>query len=221
MLGQHRDRIDLSVLKQFEEFGEFRHAGHSSSDSSDEMALAKDSATAEEQIDTGYRELRAALVADLLDRVKEQSWEFFEHLVLEVLEAMGYGGPEGAVERLGGQGSDGGLDGVIREDPLGLDLIYIQAKSWAKSVGRPEIQSFAGALQGKQAAKGIFITTSKFTPEGEEYVGTIPSRVILVDGRRLAELMIDHNVGVTIRDTYELKEIDLSYFSTEEETETS
>lgn len=217
LLEQHPDRIDLSVLKQFEEFEEFRRSDSSGSSSGGTAEqLTAESATAEERIDVGYEELRSALVADLLDRVREQSWELFERLVLEVLQAMGYGGPEGAVERLGGQGSDEGVDGVIREDALGLELIYIQAKSWEKTIGRPEIQGFTGALQGKQASKGIFITTSKFSSEAREFVRSIPTRVILVDGRQLAELMIDHDVGVNTREIYELKEVDLSYFSPEE-----
>jgi restriction system protein len=216
MLSQHPDRIDLSVLNQFEEFAEFRKPASSDSASEEGEQLDTDAATAEERIDVGYRELRGALVADLLDRVREQSWEFFERLVLEVLKAMGYGGPEGAVERLGGQGGDEGVDGVIREDPLGLELIYIQAKSWENTVGRPEIQQFIGALQGKQASKGIFITTSKFSEEALAYARSVAVRVILIDGRCLAELMIDHDVGVNTRETYELKEVDLSYFLPEE-----
>jgi restriction system protein len=218
MLQQHPERIDLSVLKQFEEFEEFRSAGTPgpSAESGGEQ-LDTASATAEERIDAGYQELRSALAADLLDRIRERSWEFFERMVLEVLRAMGYGGPEGSVERLGGHGVDEGVDGVIREDPLGLELIYIQAKSWEGTVGRPEIQRFIGALQGKQATKGIFITTSKFSGDAEAYAQSVASRVILIDGRRLAELMIDHNVGVSTREAYELKEVDLSYFSPEEE----
>lgn len=216
MLRQHPDRIDLSVLNQFEEFAEFRKPATSDSVPEEGEQLDTDSATAEERIDAGYQELRGALVADLLDRVREQSWEFFERLVLEVLKAMGYGGPEGAVERLGGHGGDEGVDGVIREDPLGLELIYIQAKSWENTVGRPEIQQFIGALQGKQASKGIFITTSKFSADALAYAQSVAVRVILIDGRRLAELMIDHNVGVNTRESYELKEVDLSYFLPEE-----
>jgi restriction system protein len=217
MLEQHPDRIDLSVLKQFEEFEEFRRSDSPGSGAAaTPEGLTVDSATAEERIDAGYRELRAALSADLLDRVREQSWEFFERLVLEVLRAMGYGGPEGAVERLGGHGSDEGIDGVIREDALGLELIYVQAKSWQGAVGRPDIQRFIGALHGQQATKGIFITTSKFSSEAREYAKTVASRIILLDGRQLAELMIDHDVGVGTRETYELKEVDLSYFAPEE-----
>ena len=218
ILDRYPDRVDLSVLNQFDEFQDFRRTDSESSggSSSSEQAQA-DSATAEERIDAGYRELRAALGAELLDRVREQSWEFFERLVLEVLRAMGYGGPEGAVERLGGHGSDGGVDGVIRQDALGLELIYVQAKAWEKPVGRQELQGFVGALHGKQASKGIFITTSRFTPEAQQYVETVSSRVILIDGRRLADLMIERGVGVSTRETYELKEVDLSYFAGEEE----
>jgi restriction system protein len=218
MLSAHPERIDLSVLKQFQEFEEFRQAGKPATADDEFQAGSVEAETAEERIDAGYRELRSALIADLLDRVREKDWDFFEGLVLKVLKEMGYGGPEGAIERLGGHGSDAGVDGVIREDPLGLELIYIQAKAWQdKTVGRPDIQQFIGALHGRQANKGIFITTSKFSPEAQEYVEGVSSRVILIDGSRLAELMIDHNVGVTTRETYELKDVDLSYFSSEEE----
>jgi restriction system protein len=217
VLEQQPELVDLAVLRQFEEFVEFLSgSGSNSASGSTQEPVGAETATAEERVDAGYRELRGALAADLLDRVREQSWEFFERLVLEVLKAMGYGGPEGAVERLGGHGGDEGVDGVIREDPLGLELIYIQAKSWESTVGRPDIQQFIGALQGKQASKGIFITTSKFSDDALAYARSVAVRVILIDGRRLAELMIDHNVGVNTRETYELKEVDLSYFSPEE-----
>jgi restriction system protein len=217
VLEQQPEMVNLAVLRQFDEFVEFL-SGASSDVGAETMQepAGSETATAEERVDAGYRELRSALAADLLDRVREQSWEFFERLVLEVLKAMGYGGPEGAVERLGGHGGDEGVDGVIREDPLGLELIYIQAKSWANTVGRPDIQQFIGALQGKQASKGVFITTSKFSDDALAYAQSVAVRVILIDGRRLAELMIEHNVGVNTRETYELKEVDLSYFLPEE-----
>lgn len=218
VLKAHPDRIDLGVLKQFDEFEEFRQAGKSGPAKEEPQDVGSaEVETAEERIDAGYQELRTALIADLLDRVKEEDWDFFERLVLKVLRAMGYGGPEGAIERLGGHGSDGGVDGVIREDTLGLELIYIQVKAWQdKTVGRPDIQQFIGALHGRQANKGIFITTSKFSPEARVYADGVSSRVILIDGPQLAELMIDHDVGVTTRDTYEIKEVDLSYFAPEE-----
>jgi restriction system protein len=214
LLAEHPERIDLGVLKQFDEFGEFRQGEPSSAPPPEESAqFAADAATAEERIDAGYRELRSALSADLLDRVREGSWGFFEQLVLDVLRAMGYGGPEGSVERLGGAGADEGVDGVIREDTLGLDLIYVQAKAQQSTVGRPDIQRFFGALHGKRAGKGVFITTSKFSSEAREYAEEVTPRVILLDGRQLAELMVEHNVGVTVQQTFEIKGVDLDYFT--------
>jgi restriction system protein len=223
VLDLHAERVDLTVLRQFDEFvaflsGDSSGSGSGAGPGSGQQASKNESATAEEQIDIGYRELRSALAADLLDRVREQTWEFFEQLVLDVLRAMGYGGPEGAVERLGGHGSDGGVDGVIREDALGLELIYVQAKSWEKPVRRPDVQAFIGALHGRQAAKGIFITTSNFSPGAREYAESVQLRVKLIDGRELAELMIDHDVGVVTRDVYRLKAVDLSIFAGEEDT---
>jgi restriction system protein len=218
VLAEHPERVDLTVLKQFEELDEFRRGEPSAkSSASAPEQLTTEVATAEERIDAGYEELHAALAADLLDRVREGTWEFFEQLVLKVLKAMGYGGPEGAVERLGGHGGDEGVDGVIREDTLGLDLIYVQAKSWENTVGRPEIQRFFGALHGKRAGKGIFITTSKFSAEARDYAEGVTPRVILVDGRQLAELMIEHDVGVTTLQTFELKRVNLDYFAAADE----
>jgi restriction system protein len=165
--------------------------------------------------------LRSALAAELLDRVFEQSPEFFEQLVLDVLHAMGYGGSrEDAAERLG-QSGDEGVDGVIREDRLGLDLIYVQAKRWKKVVGRPEIQRFFGALHGQRATKGVFITTSSFSKEAVAYADGETPRVILVDGKELAQLMIEHAVGVTVSREYELKRLDLDYFATEDEADSA
>jgi restriction system protein len=161
--------------------------------------------------------LRSALAADVLDRVKEQSPAFFEQLVLDVLRAMGYGGThEDAMERLG-QSGDEGVDGVIREDELGLDLIYVQAKRWQNPVGRPEIQKFFGALHGKRASKGVFITTSSFTGDAVAYADSVTPRIILVDGRELGRLMIDYGVGVTTARRYEIRRIDLDYFASDDE----
>jgi restriction system protein len=163
--------------------------------------------------------LRSALAAELLDRVFDQSPEFFEQLVLDVLHAMGYGGSrDDAAARLG-QSGDEGVDGVIREDRLGLDLIYVQAKRWKNVVGRPEIQKFFGALHGQRATKGVFITTSTFSKEAVEYADGVTPRVILVDGKELAQLMIEHAVGVTVSREYELKRLDLDYFVTEDDDE--
>lgn len=220
VLSENPDRVDLKVLGQFEELAEFRQSkspgAESETDGSAPDASA-DGQTPEEGIESAYRQLRSALSAELLDRVLEQSPEFFEQLVLDVLHAMGYGGRrDDAAERLGKSG-DEGVDGVIREDRLGLDLIYVQAKRWQNVVGRPEIQKFFGALHGKRATKGVFITTSTFSKEAVEYADGVTPRVILVDGKELAQLMIEHDVGVAVSGSYELKRVDLDYFVAEED----
>ena len=218
ILNDHPDRVDLSVLQQFEELEEFRQRSGSLSEASSGQTAPETSAesvTPEERIDNAYRELGEALATEVLDRVREQTWQFFEDLVLDVLRAMGYGGPHGDSQRLGRSG-DEGIDGVIREDPLGLDLIYVQAKRWASNVQRPDIQRFFGALHGQGATKGVFITTSDFSPQAKEYADGVSPRVILVHGRQLAELMIDNGVGVTVEQTYEMKRLDLDYFTEDE-----
>jgi restriction system protein len=219
MLRRYPDRIDLKALSQFPEFNEFRQPKASNGGPTAATAAVADAddQTPEERIASAYRELRSALAAELLDRVYDQSPEFFEQLVLDLLHAMGYGGTrDDAVERLGRSG-DAGVDGVIREDRLGLDSIYVQAKKWRDVVGRPEIQKFFGALHGQRATKGVFITTSGFSREAVEYADGVTPRVILVDGKELAQLMIDHGVGVTVAREYRVKRLDLDYFVTEDE----
>lgn len=171
--------------------------------------------TPEETLQDAYENLRQSLAADLLDQVKQSSPEFFERLVVDVLVHMGYGGSRKDAGEAIGQAGDEGIDGIIKEDRLGLDIIYIQAKRWESTVGRPEVQRFAGALQGRRARKGVFITTSSFSREAVDYAGRIDTKVILIDGRQLAELMIDHGVGVRTDATYELKRIDADYFPDE------
>lgn len=211
------DRVDLRVLSTFEEYRQFR----SQDDDDTSTAVAPPEVTEttggtpHERMESAWRELRAALAADVLERVSEQPPDFFERVVLEVLRAIGYGASrEDAAERLGRTG-DGGGDGVIREDKLGLELIYVQAKRWANTVGRPDIQQFVGALRGR-ASKGVFITTSGFSREAREFAGGMNPRVILVDGKQLAELMIDHDVGVTVETTYRIRRVDLDYFGVED-----
>ncbi|MDW8469857.1 MAG: restriction endonuclease [Burkholderiales bacterium] len=159
--------------------------------------------------------MRSTLETELLERIKAASPAFFERLVVELLVAMGYGGSLRDAGQAVGRSGDGGIDGIIKEDRLGLDVLYVQAKRWDAPVGRPEIQKFVGALQGHRARKGVFITTSSFTKEAEEYVRVIDSKIVLVDGQTLAALMIDHNVGVAPVRAYELKRIDSDYFSEE------
>lgn len=217
VLQENPERVDLEVLKQFDEFHEFRRRDQSSAaqPSGVHIDVAR-SETADERMEEANAELRSALSAELLDRIREQSWQFFEDLVLDVLRGMGYGGPRGGAEHLGASG-DQGVDGVIREDALGLDLIYVQAKHWANTVGRPDIQRFFGALHGRRATKGIFITTSSFSSEAREFADGVTPRVILVDGRQLTELMIDHGIGVTVQHAYEVKRLDLDYFVSDDE----
>lgn len=160
-----------------------------------------------------YGTLRRILAGDMLDAVKNASPEFFERLVVELLVQMGYGGSQEDAQRAIGRSGDEGIDGIIKEDPLGLDAIYLQAKRWENAVGRPEVQKFAGALQGQKARKGVLITTSAFTREATEYAAGIETKVILIDGAQLVELMIDYGVGVTTYDTYELKRINAGYFT--------
>jgi restriction system protein len=220
VLIENPERVDLNVLSQFPEFDEFRTSrGGRRTTRSGEHEVTRPGVgdtTPEEAIESAYGELRAALAGETLSRVLTRDDQFFEDLVLDLLLKMGYGGSrQDASERLGRTG-DGGVDGVIREDRLGLDVIYVQAKRWDPSgrpIRRPDIQAFVGALQGVRASKGVFITTSRFTTEAREYIDRVQARVVLIDGRELAELMIDHDVGVSgTGHSYELKRIDEDYF---------
>jgi restriction system protein len=200
VLAKHPDRVDLSVLVQFEEFIEFR--GHSrQADRAGSVAETAAEATPRETVAAAVEEANAAVAAEVLDRARERGPAFLEHLVLDVLTAMGYGGARGSAEHTGRPG-DEGLDGVIRQDPLGLDRIYVQAKCYAahRTVGRPEIQEFVGALHGAQADRGIFITTGRFTADAKDYAERVAARLVLIDGHTLAELMVELNIGVQDRE---------------------
>ena len=167
-----------------------------------------------ESIEANYQQIQEGLATELLQNIKDNSPAFFEELVIDLLVAMGYGGSREDAQAVGRSG-DGGIDGVINEDRLGLDVIYVQAKRWGNNVGEPPVRDFVGALQGKRARKGIFITTSEFSNRAQEYISAIDSRdskVILIDGNQLAQLMIDHDVGVSTTMTYEIKRVDSDYF---------
>jgi restriction system protein len=168
--------------------------------------------TPEEIFESTHQKLNLALATELIEIIKSCSPSFFERLVVELLLAMGYGGSRVDAGRAIGQSGDGGIDGIIDEDKLGLDAIYIQAKRWEGSVGRPEIQKFVGALQGKRAQKGVFITTSHFTQDAKSYVENINNKVVLIDGHLLAKLMIENDVGVSVVSTYKVKRLDSDYF---------
>jgi len=167
----------------------------------------------DESIEEIYQKLRKNLATELIQRINDNTPYFFEELVINLLVKMGYGGSREDAGKAVGGSSDGGIDGVINEARLGLDVVYVQAKRWETNVSRPEIQKFAGALQGQRARKGIFITTSDFTKDAREYVETIDSRIVLINGDQLAQFMIEHNVGVSTVKTYEIKRVDSDYFA--------
>lgn len=200
--------LDIKYLERFPEFQEFRSKPQESAVIPIETA---ESGTPEETLEAAYLSIRAGLASDLLERVKSGSPRFFEMLVVELLLKMGYGRAGGNGEAIGRSG-DEGIDGVIAEDRLGLEMVYLQAKRWQGTVGRPEIQKFVGALHGQRAKKGVFITTGTFSSEASNYVRTIDPRIALIDGAQLAQFMIDYNVGVAPDQSYEVKKIDSDYF---------
>lgn len=211
VLAKNPPEINAKFLEQFPEFIEFRIKRREPEQAA-QTPEAEDLQTPAELLETAYQRLRKDLAAELLKIVKECSPAFFERLVIDLLVKMGYGGTRKEAGKAIGRSGDEGIDGIINEDRLGLDVIYIQAKRWQIPVGRPEIQKFAGALQGHRAKKGICITTSAFTKDAEDYVAKIDSKIVLIDGEQLAQLMIDHNVGVAPVASYETKRIDSDYF---------
>lgn len=214
LLAEHPASINARLLKRYPEYVEFRTRRADKIEAHDEPAsdLAE---TPDDLLAKAYRTLRSDLEMRLIQQIKELSPTFFERLVVDLLVRMGYGGSREDAGRAIGRSGDGGIDGIINEDRLGLDVVYIQAKRWEGTVGRPEIQKFAGALQGQRARKGIFITTSDFTREALDYATRIESRLVLIGGERLARLMVDHNVGVTTIGVYEVKKMDADYFNEE------
>jgi restriction system protein len=216
LLAKKPSKINLKLLEQFPEFLEFRATSNKSKDEvKSSLPEATSEQTPEEALEFAHQSIRQTLAQDLLSRILECSPRFFEDLVVALLVAMGYGGSRRDAGERVGQSGDGGIDGIIKEDRLGLDTIYIQAKRWQGSVGAPEIQKFVGALQGQRAHKGVFITTSSFTPKAIEYVSNLPTKVVLIDGQQLANLMMDFDVGVSVAATYAVKRIDSDYFEEE------
>jgi restriction system protein len=216
VLQKYPDRVDNEVLNQFAEFRAFlnRSSGTPKKPSADAPPTGPE--TPEEDLESAFARVRSAMEAELLQNVKAASPVFFERLVVELLVAMGYGGSLKDAGQAIGRSGDGGIDGIIKEDRLGLDVIHIQAKRWdGRTVGRPEVQAFAGSLDGVRAKKGILISTSTFSSDAEVYVDRIDKRIILIDGERLASLMYDFGVGVTPTATYAVKRIDADYFGEE------
>ncbi len=216
-LKQNLTGINDEYLKQFDSFRDFKRGFHPSKPEHEDNQLQDlpDTRTPQEILTEGYQQIQTELVSELMQQVLNCSPRFFETLVLDVLVSMGYGGSHTDAAQSVGRTGDGGIDGIIKEDKLGLDAIYLQAKRWKNTVGRPEIQSFAGALDGVRAKKGIFITTSGFTQDALNYVKGIEKKIVLIDGKQLANLMIEYNVGVSPIATYTIKRVDMDYFEEE------
>lgn len=214
LLAENPKEININLLKRYSEFLEF-----STRRPKEEKTVAVSSqdeeTTPEEQMEIAYQSIRTSLVDQLIEEIIKTSPAFFERLVVDLLFAMGYGGTKRELAQAVGKSGDEGIDGIIQQDKLGLDNIYLQAKKWQaeSTIGRPEIQKFVGALHGKHARRGVFLTTAKFSREALDYVTYIDTKVILVDGQRLANLMIDYGVGVSLSTRYEIKTIDHDFFT--------
>src|SRR5690554_499882 len=209
VLGNPPEKITINFLKQFDSFSKNRNPEKDTELDDNKQIVEK---TPDELIEIGYKQVKNELSLQILNQIKDCSPYFFEKLVLDLLIKMGYGGSEMANGEVTPKGSDEGIDGIIKEDKLGLDKIYIQAKKWENCVGRPEIQKFVGALQGKRAKKGIFITMSTFTKEALEYAENLDVAVILIDGKKLANYMIENELGVSLKQNYKIFNVDTDYF---------
>lgn len=218
-LAKDAGHINTKYLDQFESFPVFRNAGKDLPATNDLLVPPQvplqTELTPDEIMEAAHARSLAALADEVLDRVKSCPPEFFERLVVRLLIQMGYGGSKAEAGRAVGKSGDGGIDGIINEVRLGLDAIYLQAKRWDGVVGRPEIMKFVGALAGQRATKGVFITTSWFTQEAKDYAGSSQYKVVLIDGARLSDLMIEHNLGVSVVASYHLKRVDSDFFADE------
>jgi restriction system protein len=213
LLEEPPEIINQVYLTRFDSFNEFI-SSDSKTENTEETIEPKEESdnTPEEIIENTIEEMNAQLAQELHNSLMELSPSYFEHVVIELLVKMGYGGSRKEASKVVGKSHDGGIDGIIKEDKLGLDAIYIQVKRWQNNVGRPLMQAFVGALEGNRAKKGVFITTSDFTKGAKDYVKKINSKVVLIDGKRLSELMIEYELGVTTIKTYKIKHLDTDYF---------
>jgi len=211
ILAEKPARVDLKYLERFPEYQQFKSRGKAPSEPM--PARNEQSLTPEEVLAESHQELRQDLAAVLLERVRQAPPAFLEQLVVDLLVAMGYGGSLQDAGKAVGQSGDGGIDGIIKEDRLGLESVYIQAKRWEGPVSRPQVQQFSGALDDKGARKGVFITTSRFSAEARDYAQRATTkRIVLIDGDELAQLMMEHGVGVTTVATYAVQKVDTDYF---------
>ncbi len=204
--------IDVACLRTIPAFAEWHSAGRRSQQEPEVTSHSEAAESPEDTLSRVYRKLRAELAIELLDRIKASPAGFFEKLVVDLMIKMGYGGSREEAGRTVGKSGDGGIDGVINEDRLGLDVIYLQAKRWEGTVGRPVVQAFVGSLAGFRASKGVLITTSTFSADARNYVQQIGAKVVLIDGEALGSLMIQHGLAVTTVASYEVKRIDSDYF---------
>ena len=214
VLSNPPDKITVKYLEQFPKFLEFRLRGKENKISKADIDIEarNNVGTPEEILEQAAEDLHEELAQELIRQVKSNSASFFEKLVVELLVKMGYGGSIKDAGQAVGRSGDEGIDGIIKEDKLGLDLIYMQAKRWDQPIGRPELQKFIGALHGKRAKKGVFITTSTFTQNAIDYINTVDPNVVLIDGKRLVDLMIEYGLGVSVSNIIEIKKIDSDYF---------
>ncbi|MDD2605354.1 MAG: restriction endonuclease [Desulfobacteraceae bacterium] len=218
VLAEAPQAINMKYLERFEEYRQFKARKRSGDEetNNDSPITTSSEQTPQEALEAAYETMREELVSELLEQIKNSPPRLFEHLVVELLVKMGYGGSRKDAGQAIGRSGDEGIDGIIKEDRLGLDIIYVQAKRWGSTVvGRPEIHKFAGALQGQRARKGVFITTSSFTKEARDFASLIDTKIVLIDGEELAQLLIDHNVAVTPVRSYEVKRVDSDYFTEE------
>jgi restriction system protein len=211
VLKDNPDKIDNKFLKQFSEFVDFKQRRREKDETVDDVSVLEQ--TPEESIENSFLKIRNDLAQELLELVKNCSPSFFEKLVIDLLVSMGYGGSRRDAGQAIGKSGDEGIDGIIKEDRLGLDIVYLQAKRWENVVGRPEIHKFVGALQGQRAKKGVFITTASFSKDALEYAEKIDPKIVLIDGDRLGELMIDFNIGASPVKSFEIKRVDSDYFT--------
>ena len=214
LLATNPQELNINTLMQYDTFQEFRTRKSPQTDNKKDVTISSHT-TPQEQLEEGIEKINQNLSEELLREIKNCTPSFFEKIVVDLLITMGYGGSRKEAGEVLGKTGDEGIDGIIKEDKLGMDTIYIQAKRWEAVVGRPEIQKFVGALHGQKAKKGVFITTSSFSKDAVDYVKNIDSKVILIDGVTLAHYMIEYNVGVSVAQTLEIKKIDTDYFHEE------
>lgn len=212
VLAECPARVDVKYLKRFDEFRLF-HSPKPEASESEEAVVEQDETTPEEQLSASYQAINKSLADELIAAIRAASPGFFEQLVVDLMLAMGYGGSRKEAGQATQATGDDGIDGIIKEDRLGLDTIYLQAKRWQNTVQRPEIDKFIGSLTRHRARKGVFITTSDFSDGARKAVDNLDMKVVLIEGQQLAELMIEHNLGVTRKDVYEVKQFDSDYFS--------